>query len=109
MEGRFSALGHRLGVPPHLVQQVCELEGIDLNSPAHWQRQGRLRQRLGAKFQPLQQAVRQVMEDTPRASSVIENLNSRLRNYFFLRREIGNDYLELLRFFLNHHRFLRSE
>jgi hypothetical protein len=109
LEERFSALGRRMGVPPHLVQQVCELEGVDLHSPAHWQREGRLRQRLGGQFHPLQQAVRQVMEDTPRASSVIENLNSRLRNYFFLRREIGNDYLKLLRFFLNHHRFLRSE
>ncbi len=44
-----------------------------------------------------------------RASSVIENLNSRLRNYFFLRRQLGPDYLILLRFFLNHRRFLRSE
>lgn len=32
-----------------------------------------------------------------------------LRNYFFLRRHIGNDYLDLLRFFLNHRRFMRSE
>ena len=44
-----------------------------------------------------------------RASSVVENLNSRLRNYFFLRRQLGPDYLALLQFFLNHRRFLRSE
>ena len=46
---------------------------------------------------------------TVRASSVVENLNSRLRNYFFLRRHLGPDYLHLLQFFLNHRRFLRSE
>ena len=39
----------------------------------------------------------------------MENLNSRLRNYFFLRRQLGEDYLALLQFFLNHRRFLRSE
>lgn len=39
---------------------------------------------------------------------MVENLNSRLRNYFFLRRSLGGDYLGLLRFFLNHRRFLRS-
>ena len=39
---------------------------------------------------------------------MVENLNSRLRNYFFLRRELGNGYLDLLRFFLNHRRFHRS-
>jgi len=44
-----------------------------------------------------------------RASSVVENVNSRLRNYFFLRRQLGPDYLVLLQFFLNHRRFLRSE
>ena len=44
-----------------------------------------------------------------RASSIIENINSRLRSYFFLRREMGSGYLELVQFFLNHRRFLRSE
>ena len=51
----------------------------------------------------------ELAEHTVRASSVIENLNSRLRNYFFLRRHLGSDYLALLQFFLNHRRFLRSE
>lgn len=50
-----------------------------------------------------------VASDTARASSAIENLNSRLRGYFFLRRRLGGEYLDLLRFFLNHRRFGRSE
>jgi hypothetical protein len=54
-------------------------------------------------------AVAELAEQTVRASSVIENLNSRLRSYFFLRRHLGPDYLALLQFFLNHRRFLRSE
>ena len=33
----------------------------------------------------------------------------RLRGYFFLRRQLGKDYLTLLQFFLNHRRYLRSE
>jgi len=43
-------------------------------------------------------AVRQALQQTPRASSLVENLNSRLRNYFFLRRQLGSQYLDLLRF-----------
>ena len=50
-----------------------------------------------------------VAEHVDRASAVIENLNSRLRNYFFLRRHLGGDYLVLLQFFLNHRRFPRSK
>ena len=49
------------------------------------------------------------MARTPRSSSLVENLNSRLRNYFTLRRHLGSAYLDLLRFFLNHRRFMRSE
>jgi hypothetical protein len=48
------------------------------------------------------------MADTPCSSSLVENLNSRLRNYFTLRRQLGGSYLGLLRFFLNHRRFMRS-
>jgi hypothetical protein len=43
------------------------------------------------------------------AGSLVENLNSRRRGYFFLRRPLGKDYLTLLQFFLNHRRFLRSD
>jgi len=40
---------------------------------------------------------------------LVENLNGRLRNYFFQRRNLGQGYLDLLRFFLNHRVFMRSE
>ncbi len=59
-------------------------------------------------FHDVMQAVDDALKQTPRASSMVENLNSRLRNYFFLRRSLGDDYLNLLRFFLNHRQFLRS-
>ena len=48
------------------------------------------------------------MAQTPRSSSLVENLNSRLRTYFTLRRHLGGPYLSLLQFFLNHRRFMRS-
>jgi hypothetical protein len=57
----------------------------------------------------LSQAVAAVAERIVRASSAVENLNSRLRTYFTLRREIGSDYLALLQFYLNHRRFPRSD
>lgn len=108
LEEQFAALAGQFEVPAVLVQQLCQLEALDTNAPAYWQTRGPLLAQLGAKFLPLQQAIRAVMDDTPRASSLVENLNSRLRNYFFLRRELGDGYLDLLRFFLNHRRFQRS-
>ncbi len=49
------------------------------------------------------------MTPTPRSSSLVENLNSRLRNYFTLRRHLGSPYLDLLWFFLNHRCYMRSQ
>jgi hypothetical protein len=48
------------------------------------------------------------MGQTPRSSSLVENLNSRLGNYFTLRRHLGGSFLDFLRFFLNHRRLMRS-
>ena len=53
--------------------------------------------------------MQELSDQVVRASSLVENLNSRLRGYFFLRRQLGDDYLALLQFFLNHRRYLRSE
>ena len=55
------------------------------------------------------EAVIMALNSTERTSSMVENLNSRLRPYLFSRREIGNGYLGLLRFFLNHKPFERSD
>ena len=52
--------------------------------------------------------TRNQLAETPRCSSMVGNLNSRLRNYFTLRRQLGGEYLRLLQFFLNHRTFLRS-
>ena len=67
------------------------------------------RQQLGGRYYALSEAVADLAGRVVRASSLVENVNSRLRNYFLLRRHLGSDYLALLQFFLNHRRFLRSE
>lgn len=54
-------------------------------------------------------AVADLLDQTLRASSCVENINSILRPYFFLRRSIGPEFLSLLQFYLNHRRFRRSE
>lgn len=92
-----------------VVRQVLQMQALDPNHWRRWHEQSRLREQLGSRFYHLGEAVADVARQTVRASSVIENFNSRLRSYFFLRRHLGPDYLQLLQFFLNHRRFLRSE
>ena len=109
LDERFADLAARFNVPLFLVQAVSELKNLDKNLPLYWQQRAALQKKLRDHFYSIETAVGEVIAETPRASSLVENLNSRLRNYFFLRRHIGNDYLDLLRFFLNHRRFQRSD
>lgn len=109
LDKRFSDLADLLEVPVYLIHAVGELQGIDLEHSSYWEKRATLQKELKSLFFKIEQSVQKILEDTPRASSLVENLNSRLRNYFFLRRQVGNNYLELLRFFLNHRRFIRSD
>jgi hypothetical protein len=108
LDVKLAGIAQAAGVPDDLVRAACLLHRKPTTSPAYWQGWGRLRSQLGAQFQAVFAAVAQVMQHTPRSSSLVENLNSRLRNYFTLRRHLGTPYLDLLRFFLNHRRFVRS-
>jgi len=91
---------HAIAEP--LVREACELHRLPSTSSAYWQGWNRLRAKMKCKFHTLLDAVRRAMAQTPRSSSLVENLNSRLRTYFTLRRHLGGSYLDLLRCFLNH-------
>jgi hypothetical protein len=108
-ENRLRRLAEEFHVASHLVWDLFQCQALPQTDPRRWAKEGELLHLLADRFHPVKQAVQQVIDTTVRASSVVENLNSRLRNYFFLRRQLGADYLDLLRFFLNHRRFIRSE
>lgn len=105
----FAALATATQVAPELVRELFAVLTFDEKNPQRWQRDARLREILGERYFPLTKQLEAVRRRTVRASSVVENINSRLRDYFFLRQMLGNDYLALLQFFLNHRRFLRSK
>jgi hypothetical protein len=96
-------------VPVERVRETLQVEALPAGDRRREPRETVLSQRLAGRYPPLRAAVAALRRDVVRASSVVENLNSRLRNYFTLRRHLGADYLKLLQFFLNHRRFLRSE
>jgi len=105
----LNAVAQEFQVPEALVRQLLQVQALDERQPQRWSAEATLRQRLGGRYYAVSAAVAEVRRHTVRASSAVENLNSRLRGYFFLRRHLGPKYLTLLQFFLNHRRFLRSE
>ena len=109
LDRQLAELAHRFHVTVDTVRACLRLQQLSHANPCRWQREAQLRQQLQERFNDLNEAVRELAHRTVRASSLVENLNSRLRNYFTLRRHLGVYYLALLQFFFNHRRFDRSE
>jgi hypothetical protein len=109
LDSGIAAISEEFDLYPDLVREVMLLDSLNPKNPKRWPLEAVLRRRLGWCFHDVQQAVAALARDTVRASSMVENVNGRVRAYIFLRRYLGPDSLELLRFFLNHRRFMRSE
>lgn len=109
MEARFYAIAQTSEVSLACVLAMYELQGLPSSGQKRWQKHAELQNTLRAKLYLVESLVKEVLENTRRANSLVENVNSRLRTYFTLRRELGNEYLHFLQFFLNHRRFMRSE
>jgi hypothetical protein len=109
LDDDLQAVAEDYAVPAAMVEETRQLLSLPADQPRRWQREKALWQRWGSRYGLVREAVEGLLASVVRASSVIENLNSRLRSYFFLRRHLGGDYLALLQFFLNHRRFVRSE
>jgi hypothetical protein len=105
----LAAVAAEWEVPVAAVREALHVQVLGAAEGQRWQREAALWQQLGERYHTIRAAVEEVAGRVVRASSVGENLNSRLRNHFFLRRQVGPDYLALLQFFLNHRRFLRGE
>lgn len=101
-------IAEQLKVPLYAVQQLFTLIKMPDNTTQYWQLDAQLRHQTKDRFHQAYQAVSDALKNIFRASSLVENLNGRLRDYFDLRRHVGKDYLQLLRFFLNHQVFQRS-
>ena len=108
LDTQLADIAQRFQVSDYWVRCICLFQRKPKTSPAYWQRRHDLFHQLGSKFYAVLEAVVNAMESIHRSSSLVENLNGRLRNYFSLRRNLGQGYLDLLRFYLNHRTFMRS-
>lgn len=109
LDQKLAQIAQHFKLPLQAVRDVCLLHRKQPTSNAYWDRWNQLYAQISAKFYGLMEAVGEALKQTPRASSLVENLNSRLRNYFFLRRQLGDSYLGLLQFFINNRCFMRSQ
>jgi hypothetical protein len=105
----LAALAQQWQIGGSTAREVLGMHALPACDPRRWRREAALRATLRGRYHGVCADVAELSDRVVRASSLVENLNSRLRNYFFLRRHLGEDYLALLQFFVNHRRYLRSE
>jgi hypothetical protein len=105
----LAALARQWQIGSATAREVLEMQALPVYDSRRWRREAALRATLRGRYHGVCADVEELSARVVRASSLVENLNSRLRNYFFLRRYLGENYLVLLQFFLNHRRYLRSE
>jgi hypothetical protein len=104
----LATLAAAFAVPVATVRSILQAQALPSVEPQRWQRHLAFWRPLGERYRPLPEAVAVIAAGVVRASSVIENLNSRLRHDLCWRRPLGPNYLVLLQFVLKHRWFLRS-
>jgi hypothetical protein len=109
LDQRLDTIAAAFEAPPQCLRRLLWARARDEGDPRRWVEETAVRECLGGRFHEACTAIDALIAGTVRASSLVENLNSRLRNYFTLRRHLGSDYLSLLQFFLNHRVLERSD
>ncbi|WP_051381629.1 hypothetical protein [Paraburkholderia mimosarum] len=107
---KLDTIAQTHNVARDLVREVCILHRKSDTSSTFWQGWNRLLARIGCPFHDVYACVSEALRSTPRSSSPVENLNSRLRVCLTNRRHLkgGRTWLGLLKFVFNHRRFVRS-
>jgi hypothetical protein len=109
LDADLAALAAEVAVPVAVLREVLAVQALDERRGQRWRREAALQARLRGRYHRVRTAVAALAGQVVRASSVAENLNSRLRGYFQLWRQVGAGSLALLQFYLNHRRFPRSD
>jgi hypothetical protein len=109
LEEELGRMAEAWGVAPEGLRRLLRARARDPRDPRRWAEESAVRPQLRGWYEPACRALDALAAGTVRASSLVENLNSRLRTYFSLRRHLGPDYLSLLQFYLNHRVLERSE
>ncbi len=105
LESEFQGISEAHNCSLASIWVLCQLLRCNLDGDSYAIRSIPLQDFLGDRFDDVEDAVILALTRTERTSSMVENLNGRLRTYFCLRQDIGHGYLDLLRFFLNHKPF----
>ena len=92
-DGELAALAQEWQISVTTAREVLRMQSLPMWDPKRRRCEAALRETLRGRYHGVYANVQELSDRVVRASRLVENLNSRLRTYFFLRRQLGNDYL----------------
>ena len=106
---KFAHLAANYKVSINTIWRVCYTARYGLDSCNYGEESSALEELIGEKYDEIEDAVLLILESTHRCSSMVENLNSRVRPYLDERQSVSQKTLGLIQFYLNHKPFMRSK
>lgn len=106
---QFAQLAARYEISINTIWDICYTARYGIDSCNYHDKSFELEVVVGEKYEEIEDAVLAILEKTHRCSSMVENLNSRVRPYLDKRKSVSQKTLGLIQFYLNHKPFMRSK
>ena len=108
MEEGLGTAAQKKGIPPEAFRIMYRQKAFHTSSLEYSQMEYRLGELLGNSYGSARQEFQRILDHTKRASSLVENLNSRIRVYMNLKRMVPEKYFILLKVYFKTRKYHRS-
>jgi len=109
LEKNMDSLAESMGYAPYIFRNLYRLSAMKKIHPGFLKMYGELRYILKVDYDKAMNLIKELVQSTNRASSIVENLNSRIRTYMNAKRFITESFLPLLQLYFNTKKYRRSE
>jgi hypothetical protein len=108
LNDQFAQMAEQYKISINTIWEICYTARYGIDGCRYHEQSSALEIMIGEKYEEIEDAVLSILEKTHRCSSMVENLNSRVRPYLDERKFVSQKILNLVQFYLNHKPFMRS-
>lgn len=108
MEDSFERSVREKGIPPDSLRLMYRQKAVLPSEAEYGQIEISLAKLLGKDYDRTRREFEDILSQTKKASSLVENLNGRIRSYMDLKRTVPKDYFVLLKVYFNTRKYRRS-
>jgi hypothetical protein len=107
-EKKLLELSIKEGISLDTLNLFWQQYGINSSKNKYWILDSKLKSSLSNTYCKIKAEAAKILKTIVRCSSIVENINSQIRPYLFLKRVLKGKFLDLLQFYLNTRKYLNS-